>query len=136
MTDNVTDFFNRVGGAAPGAAAPAPTEEYKAAVKFVAGEDRYNLFAHMSNGDMRLVSVVFNEVISVAPDRLAFVYSNGVLYLRGDNVRALLPLLQSREVKELHPFDPARHLEPEDAGAVVIHDLQWRYPEDIRNKTD
>lgn len=138
MTDNVTSFFDRMGGGATPAAAPvAPAlvsskEDYRAAAPFVAGQERHYLTAYMSNGDERDITYAFHvESISVAPDRLAWVYTNGVLFIRGRNVRALRPLLKERAISELHPFDPEHHKEPEE-GAPVIEALEWRYPDQVR----
>jgi hypothetical protein len=109
--------------------------EYRAAVPFLGNEERYFLTAFMSNGNERDVNYAFFvESLSVAPDRLAFMYTNGVLYIRGENVRKLRPLLKQRLISELHPFDPDRHLEPEE-GAPIIHTLDWRYPDEVRSES-
>ena len=132
--DNVTSFFDRLGGTTPTAQEPATPAadltEYRAAVPFLADEERLNILVYQSNGDQRLVSTIFNDLVSVAPDRFAYIYSNGVIYIRGHNVRALLSMFQFRTVKELHPFDETRHKQP-DGDAPIIDTIDWRSREDI-----
>ena len=105
--------------------------EYRAAAPFLADEERLYIHALMSNGEERLVSYAcFVEAISVAPDRLAWVYTNGVLFARGAYLRGLIPELQQRRVKLLQPFDPTRYRTPVP-GTPVIATLEWRRKEEL-----
>lgn len=123
------DVFDIYGGRVQ----PSPesaTEEYRAALPFLADENRFDIMAHMSNGDIRLVSYGYKvEIISVSPEHLDFIYTNGVLALKGENLRALLPMLQHHEVKSLHPFDATRHADPAE-GEPIIRQLRWMYVEE------
>jgi hypothetical protein len=133
MTDdgNVTSIFNRFGAhpSPTAAAAPPSPGELKpyAAADVERTSKRVPRFkVYYSNGDVELKNYAYlMDVISVAPEYLALVFTTGALVLKGQNVRSLLDDLQDEQVRTLYPFDENRHLPPEE-NAAVIDTIEWK----------
>lgn len=104
--------------------------DYRAADIDRSGSQR-RLLAIQSNGTMRVISYsYFVEAISSDPALLSFVYTNGVLSMRGENLRSLLPHLQTEEITTLRPFDANLYHEP-GPGEPVIDDLWWETVDEL-----
>ena len=139
MSDNVTDFFNRMGGA-PAPAAPAPValvsalEEYRAFVPFVAGEERVRLRVRYSNGKQEHWSYVqLTNVLTDGPGYVGLLFNQGGVWCEGENLGGLFDALQENAVKELVSFDAKRHAQPAE-GEPVIYRLEVRRAQAITDE--
>ncbi len=136
--DNVSDFFDRFGGRAstPPAAPAGPAlvsskEEYRAAVPFVAGEERVRLRARYSNGKQEYWAYMqLTNVFTDSPEYVGLLFNQGGIWCEGDNLGALFDTLQENCIKELVAFDPTRHKEPAQ-GEPIIRKLEARRANEI-----
>lgn len=145
---NVADFLQRMKNVRAGSGdtdTPSPSSSnasnnvvqlgkkgYKAIDKNITGNRLLRLRVNYSNGDISLLGYGYlQEVISVSPEYIALIFTTGGVTLTGKNLRELLEVFESEDVKAVYPFDPNIHIEPEE-GEPKIESITFRRVIDLR----
>src|SRR5947207_14446967 len=118
--DNVTDFFNRVGGKtatpAPAPAAPAKSlKAYRAFVPFVEGRERQMLTTYYGNGRKEHWSYFpapSNVMTDDGATYIGVLFGTGGVWIEGQDLDAIFNAFKDNGVSELHFFDPTKYERP------------------------
>lgn len=130
--DNITHILNRFGPSKP--TKPASEQEpnsgglipYQAADIERTNDRAIRLRINYSNGEIELMSYAYmTSALSGTENGIGLMFTTGVVYLEGPNIRTLLDDFQEERVRTLTCFDPKRHEMPEE-GKPIIHIIEWR----------
>lgn len=135
MSDNVISIFDRYAAKKPSGNPPDDTREVYRPVEIEETNRRVlRLCVHFSDGGIDLPSYGdLSNVYSASPDYLDLIFRSGVIYMEGENLRALLLDFQEERVRAVHAFDPMRHKEPAK-DVPVIRSIQWQRTDQVLAK--
>lgn len=138
MSDNVISIFDRLTAQKQEKVNDSPAvvlQPYHAAVNEKPGRRTYFIRIHYSNGDIEQLNYSHRKYdLSTTPERLYISFSNGIVAIKGKNIRLLLDDLQDERVRSLQPFDPAKH-NPPNEGQPVIHSIEWKAVKEVKHNT-
>lgn len=99
---------------------------YRAMDVFGDYANRRWLRVHLSMGAVDLFDYEQIELVySTGPDKLALLFNRtGILFVRGENVRALLPNFEDQIISGIYVFDPRLHTPPAEGEAVLTW-IEW-----------
>lgn len=138
MSDNVIPIYEHLRNQRAKSIDEQPVREkepYQAAE--VEKRDRrvLRLLINFSDGGVDLCSYgKLANIYSVSPNYINLIFSSGVVYLEGDNLRLLLPDFQEERIHTIQSFDFDRHKTPEP-GTPVIRKIDWKSPEQVVEKS-
>lgn len=141
MSDNVINIFDRINSPKKAIdTADGQTSKEKETYKAVELEKRdrrvLRLQINFSDGGIDLCSYAqLADIYSASSNYISLIFTSGIVYMEGENLRALLPDFQQERILTIQPFDPNQHKTPEK-GMAVIHRIDWRVPEQVQGKND
>lgn len=123
---SIIDRFSRPSGRMQLATTP---EGSKAPYRFAEmdkTEKSSTLRVHYSNGDTEIVRYVYmtNVLHQASTGSVLILFNAGGILMTGRNLYSLMEPLENERVRQVRPFDPDRHLEPED-GHPLIESIRW-----------
>lgn len=140
MSDNVVSIFDRLRSKQGSDTVDEQPTREKQVYKAVEIEKRdrrvLRMQVNFSDGGIDLCSYAqLANIYSASNNRITLIYTSGVVYLEGENLRSLLADFQAEHVHAVHPFDPARHKTPEK-DAPLIRRIDWQSPEQVLGKSE